>query len=252
MADVGGRLAGLVVPDVKALVVSPRTAGGGSAAPSPTRAPRSERGVAGPTCILGVLPGDDAGEAFLARPASRIHSTVWDLEVGSGDARAAARVAARTSGPADRRHPRPPGLRRPVQRGVRDASDAARDDARRRRGGLGQPRRPRARRTSSCSRRPTGRSLGFCATRAGPAARGRRRAAAEIWTIGVRPDAQGRGLGRQLLRWGVGHVRGLGVETVTLAVNGVNRGPSGLYESEGFVRTATRDRWARPVVPAER
>ena len=70
---------------------------------------------------------------------------------------------------------------------------------------------------------------------------------AEIWTIGVRPDRQGAGLGRQLLRWGVAHLRELGVETVTLSVNGRNPRALGLYESEGFVRTSTRERWARPV-----
>jgi ribosomal protein S18 acetylase RimI-like enzyme len=73
---------------------------------------------------------------------------------------------------------------------------------------------------------------------------------AEIWSVGVRPDLQGRGYGRQLLRWGVGHLRGLGVETVNLSVNGRNAGALGLYESEGFHRTSTRDRWARPVTAA--
>jgi mycothiol synthase len=73
---------------------------------------------------------------------------------------------------------------------------------------------------------------------------------AEIWTIGVRPAEQGRGIGRQLLRAGVAYLRGLGVRTVDLSVNGRNPAALGLYESEGFRRVATRDRWARPVDPA--
>jgi len=36
---------------------------------------------------------------------------------------------------------------------------------------------------------------------------------------------------------------------VTLSVNGRNEGALRLYEREGFVRTGTRDRWARPVTP---
>ncbi len=39
---------------------------------------------------------------------------------------------------------------------------------------------------------------------------------------------------------------------MTLSVNGRNAGALGLYESEGFQRTSTRERWARPVGPAGR
>ena len=69
--------------------------------------------------------------------------------------------------------------------------------------------------------------------------------------MGVRPGLQGRGHGRQLLRWGVEHLRATGVETVTLSVNGRNPRALGLYEAEGFHRTSTRERWARPVPPAD-
>lgn len=71
----------------------------------------------------------------------------------------------------------------------------------------------------------------------------------EIWTVGVRPDLQGMGLGRQLLRWGAGYLRSIGVTDIALSVNGRNERALGLYESEGFVRTRTRERWARPVGP---
>ena len=53
---------------------------------------------------------------------------------------------------------------------------------------------------------------------------------------------------RQLLRWGVHHLRDVGAETVTLSVNGRNPRALGLYEAEGFHRTSTRERWAKPAV----
>jgi mycothiol synthase len=73
---------------------------------------------------------------------------------------------------------------------------------------------------------------------------------AEIGLVGVRPDRQGRGLGRQLLRAGVVYLRSLGVPTISLAVNGRNDGALGLYESEGFARVRTRERWVRHVASA--
>jgi len=73
----------------------------------------------------------------------------------------------------------------------------------------------------------------------------------EVWAVGVRPDRQGRGLGRQLLRAGVARLRGVGVPAISLSVNGRNESALGLYESEGFVRVLTRDRWARPAAVAE-
>jgi ribosomal protein S18 acetylase RimI-like enzyme len=52
-------------------------------------------------------------------------------------------------------------------------------------------------------------------------------------------------LGRQLLRWGVRYLRSIGAPAVSLSVNARNERALGLYESEGFVRSATRERWAR-------
>ncbi len=93
----------------------------------------------------------------------------------------------------------------------------------------------------------TGRLVGFCASEPRRLADGGVEPRAEIWTVGVHPDLQGRGLGRALLRWGIHHLRGLGVQVVNLSVNGRNPRALGLYEAEGFHRTATRERWARPV-----
>ena len=97
---------------------------------------------------------------------------------------------------------------------------------------------------------PSGELEGFCATEPRRLPDGGVQARGEIWTVGVLPVRQGHGYGRQLLRWGVAHLREVGVETVTLSVNGRNPRALGLYESEGFRRTTTRDRWAKPVLAA--
>jgi mycothiol synthase len=92
----------------------------------------------------------------------------------------------------------------------------------------------------------SGELVGFCSTtpeRAGGVAGPH----AEIWTIGVRPDRQGHGLGRQLLRWGVERLRAIGARDISLSVNSRNEHALALYESEGFARISTRERWARPV-----
>jgi len=68
----------------------------------------------------------------------------------------------------------------------------------------------------------------------------------EIAWIGVRPEAQGRGLGRELLRWGVARLRAY-APVVYLTVNVTNPRALALYERHGFVRTAEKPRWARPV-----
>ena len=93
----------------------------------------------------------------------------------------------------------------------------------------------------------SGELVGFCTSEPKRLAEGGVEARGEIWTLGVRPSHQGRGYGRELLRWGIDHLRGLGVATVTLSVNGRNPRALGLYESHGFHRISTRERWARPV-----
>ncbi|HEY2956371.1 MAG TPA: GNAT family N-acetyltransferase [Candidatus Eisenbacteria bacterium] len=71
----------------------------------------------------------------------------------------------------------------------------------------------------------------------------------EIGVLGVVPEARGIGLGRALLRWGVGYFRARGEERVTLRVDGENETALALYRSEGFAVTRTRDLWA--IVPGE-
>jgi len=67
----------------------------------------------------------------------------------------------------------------------------------------------------------------------------------EVGTIGTVPAARGIGLGRALLRWGVGWLERETTLPVTLMVDGENAGAQALYRSEGFVVTRTRQTWAR-------
>ena len=67
----------------------------------------------------------------------------------------------------------------------------------------------------------------------------------EVDVLGVRPEAQGRGLGRALLRWGVAWLEAQGTPHVRLIVDGANEGALTLYRSEGFEIAATRQTWKR-------
>ena len=193
---------------------------------------------------MGVLPDDSAGKAFLTATGFDYHSTLWDLDLPIEAAVAApawpegviarpfeqardARAWIELFNQAFATHAT--ALQIPIE-----AADAPPDPAI-----LDAD-------TELLEDAASGELVGFCATQperedgvVGPHA--------EIWTIGVRPDRQGRGLGRELLRWGVQRLRGLDVREISLSVNSRNEGALGLYEREGFVRRSTRDRWARPV-----
>ncbi len=84
-----------------------------------------------------------------------------------------------------------------------------------------------------------GRCVGFCRNEL-HATRG------EIGTLGVAHDARGIGLGRALLRWGVGWLERATPLPVTLLVDGENEGALQLYRSEGFAVARTRRIWALP------
>lgn len=66
---------------------------------------------------------------------------------------------------------------------------------------------------------------------------------AEVHTIGVRPAAQGAGIGRALLRDLLAYA---GSRRVLLEVRTDNAPAIGLYESEGFVTIGIRRRYYRP------
>jgi mycothiol synthase len=64
--------------------------------------------------------------------------------------------------------------------------------------------------------------------------------------IGVRPAWRGRGLGRELLRWAITHVRDAGAGTVELNVEAANDGAKALYLATGFTPEVE---WRQYVVP---
>jgi len=88
-----------------------------------------------------------------------------------------------------------------------------------------------------------GRVAGFCRCELLPG-RG------EVATLGTAHDARGLGLGRALLRWGVGWLEREGPGPVTLAVDGENEAALALYRSEGFDIARSRRMWAMPLAGA--
>ncbi len=85
-----------------------------------------------------------------------------------------------------------------------------------------------------------GRCVGFCRNGLLPDG-------GEVDVLAVRPDAQGEGLGRALLRWGVAWLTGQGAARIHLLVDGENDAALGLYRSEGFAVRRTRRLWSRPL-----
>ncbi len=240
-----GALVGFISPEYKVAVVRPdrRRRGIGRALVDLGLDMERERGRS--ELLLGALPGDEAAAAFLRATGFDRHSMLWDLALPrDADVAPPAWPPGLAMRSFDRARDLPAWIdlfnaafadhATPLQL---DASfiaagfdDPAFDDAD----------------TGLVEDVATGELVGFCAT--SPIRRdGAVVPQGEIWTIGVRPGRQGRGLGRQLLRWGVGRLRSIGVSDVSLSVNGRNERALGLYESEGFVRSRTRERWARRV-----
>jgi mycothiol synthase len=84
--------------------------------------------------------------------------------------------------------------------------------------------------------------VGFCRVGTYPDDDGR--LVGEVKLLGVRRSWRGRGLARQLVRWGIEACRERGVERTYLAVEGENDRAVGLYESEGFRRLVEWPHWA--------
>ena len=75
--------------------------------------------------------------------------------------------------------------------------------------------------------------------------------AGEVKLVGVRREARGNGLGRELVRWGVDALRQRGVARTFLSVEGENEGALRIYETEGFRREVEWPHWAaEPLDPA--
>ena len=238
-----GAIVGFASAEAKVISVRPerRRAGIGRALVEAALGTERDRGR--DAVILGVLPDDDAGKAFLAATGFAFHSTLWTLDLPRAVAapapvwpdgiRARPFDPARDTGPwidlfnrAFADHATPLQLDASfIVPGFDDPAFAAAD-------------------TELVEDEATGELVGFCAT-APIREDGRVVEHAEIWTVGVDPERQGRGLGRQLLRWGVAYLRSLGVADVSLSVNGRNERALALYEAEGFSRTGTHERWAR-------
>jgi len=241
----GRDLVGFVAPNFKIAVVRPdrRREGIGRALVDLGLSMAGARGDA--ELILGVLPGDVPRQAFLEATGFGYHSTVWDLDL-----------------PVDAVVPlpvwpegylgRPFDRTRDVDSWVRVFNAAFADhatplqlDPKLVQSGLDDPDSADAD-IVLVEETATGEIVGLCNCDMGRRA-GELGEHAELWSIGVRPDQQHRGLGRQLVRAGVANVRRLGIPNVSLSVNGRNESALALYESEGFVRVRTRDRWSRPT-----
>lgn len=89
------------------------------------------------------------------------------------------------------------------------------------------------------------RLIGVCRTLVLPGDGGRERG--EIGIVGLLPEWRGRGLGRQLVRWGVGYLRAAGHAEVELSVEARNARALELYSAEGF---EARVEWPHWVLPA--
>jgi len=69
----------------------------------------------------------------------------------------------------------------------------------------------------------------------------------EVRILGVRPEARGRGIGRELLRWSITELRARGAGDVVLTVEGANDRALGLYERTGFVSEVEWRHWVLPL-----
>jgi mycothiol synthase len=96
---------------------------------------------------------------------------------------------------------------------------------------------------------PTGqpdRLVGLCRTLELPGDHGRRRG--EVAIVGLLPEWRGRGLGRQLLRWGVGYLRSAGFGEIELSVEARNAHALELYRQEGFEAAVEWPHWVVPAI----
>ena len=85
------------------------------------------------------------------------------------------------------------------------------------------------------------RPIAFC--RVGTSREDDGRLAGEVKLVGVRHEARGRGIGRELVRWGIEACRERDAVDVYLSVEGENRGALRLYESLGFRQAVEWPHW---------
>jgi mycothiol synthase len=90
------------------------------------------------------------------------------------------------------------------------------------------------------------RLVGFCRSVERPPNGDHRRG--DVALVGLLPEWRGRGLGRQLVRWGVTHLRARGIPEVELAVEARNARALELYRSEGFEPDVEWPHWVLPAI----
>jgi len=89
--------------------------------------------------------------------------------------------------------------------------------------------------------------IAFVRTALGPPEEADAAPAGEVRLVGVLPQWRGRGLGRELLRWGVAQLRARGAGLVKLSVEAENEVALGLYRRTGFEPAVEWPHWTRPV-----
>ena len=88
--------------------------------------------------------------------------------------------------------------------------------------------------------------IGFVRTGLGPADEDST-VVGEVRLVGVLQPWRGRGLGRELLRWGVAQLRARGAGRIKLSVEAENELALGLYRRTGFEPVVEWPHWTRPV-----
>jgi mycothiol synthase len=240
-----GRLMGLVSSEFKFTLVAPpwRRKGIGRRLVDLAETMERERGR--PNVLMGLIPEDAIGAAFLKATGFRFHSTLWDLILPEDTAVGVATWPDDLEARAFDRTRDVDGWIALFNAAFADHATPLQLDPAFIAAGLDDPANDDAD-LLVLEDRASGELVGFCATAPNRTA-GKISPKGEIWTIGVRPDRQGEGLGRELLRWGLARLQSLGVTEIDLSVNARNERALHLYEAEGFIRTRTRERWARPV-----
>ena len=241
-----GTLLGFVMPDLKVTVVRPehRRRGIGRRLLDLGQTIEARRGRS--EMYMGSVPDDAGGAAFLGASGFTFHSTAWNLDlppdrevpepvwpddviVRAFDRGRDVAALAAIVNVAFADHPTPIVMEEEMVRASLDDPDILDEDV------------------ILLEDRATGGLVGFCMNEVRRSGGVVTSTHGEIGMVGVRPDLQGRGLGRQLLRAGARYLRGAGAPDVGLAVNARNEHALGLYESEGYVRVRARDRWVRPI-----
>jgi mycothiol synthase len=242
----GATVVGVISPEIKAVYVTPSERRAGLGRRLVDEAERIERERDRPQQLLGTLPEDEDALAFLRATGFTYHSTLWDLQLPTATAVQPPLWPDDVTTRAVRLPDDIPAFVDVFNTAFAEHATPLQMDA-----SMLAPAETEAFVGDDVlvveDAMTPGRLIAFCST--DPGRRPGDEPRAEIWTIGVRPGHRGQGLGRELLRWGVGYLRGIRDQPVALSVNGRNEGALRLYEREGFVRTGTRDRWARPVAP---